>query len=434
MRNFALCTLCVLAAACGDDEKTIRPVDAKFSATVQGDGVPEGTVVSVDVYWLGDDKVDVRFDDVEDVIPGPDELKGVGLKPGNDVLNEGPVPLEDGGDPHQVRLEGNIDPNALDLELSDTPPGDATVTVRLQGDARPMSSVDALDGEYLVFTERYPAHCPGDDRPPLPGRNIPLDVLATGDGARLTIDGYLVFSVPIASGSVDWTGDIRFRQYPSSFEAAVSGTLLPYDVALTLDVPDPDSGDGCVDRLVVTGAKRLPVPAAIDGDYRADYVWTDECPGGGEGRFSSSLELIAQDEGMVDFFEFNGGWMQFSMTPGEPFTGDFWDVFGSGAIIAYDGIASSPDLPYTATYEYPFSPPCLLTLEVTSYKRYFFPEEASTSRSLRQEVRRDRGFRLDRHPPRRGSLALRAAPPERGAVWSRLIERPLERRFLPLIK
>src|SRR5687768_18447701 len=102
----------MLLAACGSSET--RPVDAKFRAAVEGDGVPDGSVVSVDVYWLGNGSVDVRFDDVEGALPGPDELKGVVLQDDNGVLSEGRVEVVEGEESHQVRLEGSIAPDALE--------------------------------------------------------------------------------------------------------------------------------------------------------------------------------------------------------------------------------------------------------------------------------------------------------------------------------
>src|SRR5687767_5561259 len=115
------CVMALLVSACGSDKEPMRPVDGKFRATVEGSDDPGVVIVGVDVYWAGDGRVDVRLGD--GLFPGGlPVLKGVVLNEGNEVLNEGPVDFDGGADPHQVRLEGVIAPEALDLELTVTPP------------------------------------------------------------------------------------------------------------------------------------------------------------------------------------------------------------------------------------------------------------------------------------------------------------------------
>lgn len=364
-----------LPLACGSPET--QAVDAKFRATVEGDGVAEGSVASVDVYWLGEGSVEVRFDDADGVIPGPDELKGVVLQEGNAVLTEGMLEVEKGGTKHLIRLEGRIGPDAIDVRLTDTPPEGAAVSVRLRGEARPLDDAEALDGEYLVRREIYPLRCPGDaPKAPFGGRNLVIDVLPTADRARFVIDGNLAFTAPLEGSAVGWTGTLRTID-GYGYEGTVSGTLDAGGLALTIDLAAENFGPGCVDRATFTGSKRLPDEAVIDGVYRADYVWRDECFDEA-GRFSAPVELLTQADGQVDFLERElGSWTRFSMTAGEPFSGDFIDIFGSGAVIAYDGVIDPPDLSYTAVYTFPFSEgPCDLTLDVTAYKRYFFPPDA----------------------------------------------------------
>lgn len=363
--------LCVLTVLSSCSSSEIRPVDAKFRATVVGDGVPKGSVVSVDVYWREDGTVDVRFDDVDGVIPGPDELKYVVLKEGNSVLFEGQTAIAKGGEKHLVRLEGDINPESLDLELSDTPPGGVTARVRLRGAERPLGDPAALDGEYIVFTERYPAHCPGDNRPPLSRRNMTLDVLPDDVGARLTLDGRLVFSVLDVEGLIDRKVYVYDRRTRVSREISVYGTIAADEIILTLDSPDAASGPGCVDRLVVTGSKRLPDPAVIEGDYRADYVWTDACHSEG-GMLSAPVKLVGQAEDRYDFFELDV-WLQFEMRAGDPFKGDF---YAGAAVLHYAGVIDPPRLSYRAIYTFAYEKPCDVTIDVTAYKRYFFPQDA----------------------------------------------------------
>jgi len=364
----------LLTAGCGTDPGPARPVDAKFSATVTGDGVPDGYVVSVDVFWRGDGKVDVSFTDVDGLLPGPKTLEGVALQDGNEVLNEGDIALQKGAKPHHVRLEGLLGPEEIDLELTDTPPGGTAAAIRLRGEARPFDDASELDGEYFVTFEHDASVCPGESFMPFGSRNMSVDVLYVDGGARMTIDGDLVTTLPIVDGKVSWTGEIRSLAYDYRFQASAEGTLAPDELELSLDVPTGAAGSGCVDRAVLTGGKRLPDATAIDGDYRADYTWKDECFDR-SGRLSETLRIVDQDEGTYDFHD-TLAWLQFKMTPGQPFEGDFIDFFGSGAVIHYEGIIDPPDLSYHATYTYPFSEPCDVILDVVAYKRYFFPPDA----------------------------------------------------------
>lgn len=377
-------TALLLATACRSDDPPVepadepRPVDARFAATVEGDGVPAGTLVSVDAFWRPDGKIDVTFDDgIGDFVPGPRVLKGVEIKPDNAVLNEGDIEIEEDGPKHRVRLEGTISPEGMDVTLTDTPPGGAPVMVRLSGDVRPLGDPAALDGEYLAFRQVAPTViCPGDTPgTPYGGRNVVIDVLAGSAVARVVIDGRLEAVLPI--GDVAWTGTLVDRWNPdgTGYPASVVGWIRADDLSLTVDLAAESYGSGCVSRATFAGSKRIPDPAVIDGDWRAEYAWTDACHDDASGRFTASLALIEQDDGMVDLFEFNGGWMQFAMAPGSPFTGRFYD-FGSGARIAYDGLIDPPDLSYTAVYTFPYEEPCDVTLEVAAYKRYFFPPEA----------------------------------------------------------
>jgi hypothetical protein len=360
------CVVMALLSACGSDKGPMRPVDAKFRATVEGDGVPAGSVVSVDVFWLGDGYVDIRLADVDGVVPGPDELKGVLLKDGNEVLNDGPVP-SDGGE-FQVRLEGVIAPEAFELDL--TVDGAA---VRLAGDPRPFGDASALDGEYLVRGDNFPGLCPGETQEPR-GRNLPLDVLETEDGARLTLDGRPSFDLPV--GESHGTVVIRDAWYGGTFEASVDGSVEAGSIALMLEVPNENAGPGCVDRLTLTGGKRLPDPASLDGEWRATYDWTDGCFDE-RGHFAAPVRVIPQDDGRFDFFDMDGdSWVQFDLAVGQPFGGEFFDYGGTWAIITYDGQFDPPDLAYTVTYAFNGPDgPCTVDFDVTAYKRFFFPEE-----------------------------------------------------------
>lgn len=368
IRNVVRCAAAMAVAiapmACGSSEE-MRPVDGKFRATVEGDGVPAGSVVSVDVFWLGDGYVDFRIADVDGVVPGPDELKGVLLKDGNAVLNEGPVP-DARGEEVEVRLEGVIAPERIDLELA---AGGAIA--RLAGEARPLMEASELDGEYAVFGDHQGVICPGETPGAPRGRNLPLDVLATPDGTRLTMDGRLVFDLPS-----DHAGAVVFHDlwYGGTFDASVSGSLAADGVALTLEVAAEDSGPGCVDRMVLTGAKRVPDPASLDGEWRATYDWTDTCFDE-SGYYSAPVRIVAQDGGTFDFFDMDA-WLQFDLAAGQPFGGEFFDYGGTWAIITYDGVIDPPDMAYTVTYAFNGPDgPCEVAFDVTAYKRFFFPEE-----------------------------------------------------------
>ena len=46
-----------LVSACGSDKDPMRPVDGKFRATVEGEGVPAGSVITVESTALNGDKL-----------------------------------------------------------------------------------------------------------------------------------------------------------------------------------------------------------------------------------------------------------------------------------------------------------------------------------------------------------------------------------------
>ena len=142
-----------------------------------------------------------------------------------------------------------------------------------------------------------------------------------------------------------------------------------------LEVPNDNAGPGCVDRLTLTGDKRVPDPATLDGEWRATYDWTDGCFDE-SGHFSAPVRVIPQEDGTFDFFDMDGEvWVRFDLVAGQPFTGKFFDYGGTWAIITYDGQFDPPDLAYTITYEFNGPDgPCTVDFDVTAYKRYFFPE------------------------------------------------------------
>ena len=367
-RLIALSILCL--AACGDN--LIAPVDAKFRATVEGDGVPADALVSVDVLWRGDGAINVTFDDPYGFVPGPSLLPAVLLQEEGAVDMHGPIPRWQGADPDHVALTGSVDPDALEITLIDTSSdGSITKTVRLHGTPRPLGDPDAIDGTYLASSQVFPSVCPGLPGGSFAGRNLRIDVLPTDGGARIEIDGIYAFTTPLDGGRFDWSGEVRIIGSDATTPAMASGRVSAQDVEITFDEPNPSSGTGCAYRHVLSARKWLPDAAAVDGDYRAMFDWTDGCSGTA-GRFADVIRITPQAQGTYDLVD-PLVWIQPELKSGQPFSFDTVDIFGSGAVIHYGGVSDPPKLSYTATYTLPYETPCTLTMKAAAYKRTFFP-------------------------------------------------------------